>query len=66
MVFHCFMTLDMMRTSNGFGSNPITLGMISEYLNLFGSMPIDMDLLVRLIKECDEAALKWRADKSKG
>lgn len=59
MLFNCFMTLHMMRTSNGFGPNPITLGMIKEYLDLFGSLPVDMDLLVRLLKECDEAALEW-------
>lgn len=65
MLFNCFMTLHMMRTSNGFGPNPITLGEIKDYLALFGQLPVDMDLLIRLLKQCDEAALEWIRDKAK-
>lgn len=65
MLLNCFMTLHMMRTSNGFGPNPITLGTIREYFDLFGPLPVDMDLLVRLLKQCDEAALEWIQSKAK-
>lgn len=67
-VFHCFMTLHMMRTSNGWSPNPITLDDIESYERRFGKMPIDDDLMVRLIKQCDETALAWlrkKQDKAK-
>jgi hypothetical protein len=53
------MTLHMMRTSNGWGPNPITLREIREYIEMFGALPMDLDIAVRLIKQCDEAALAW-------
>lgn len=64
MILECFLTLHMMRTSNGWSPNPITLREIKDYLDLFGRMPVDMDLLVRLIKVCDEAALAWFSKKT--
>lgn len=64
MLLQCFMTLHMMRSSNGFGPNPITLGMIREYIDMFGELPVDRDLLVRLMKECDEVALEWLRKRS--
>lgn len=53
------MTLHMMRTSNGWGPNPITLREINDYEVRFGKMPIDDDLLLKLIKLCDEKALEY-------
>lgn len=53
------MMMHMMRTSNGWGPNPITLAMIKEYIDLFGIPPIDLDIFVKLIKRADEAALGW-------
>lgn len=59
LLFEAFMMMHMMRTSNGFGPNPITMGMIKEYLDLFGSPPVDLDIFVKMMKRLDEAALKW-------
>jgi len=58
------MTLHMMRTGNGFGPNPITMGQMNEYEDRFGKLPVDSDLLLRLIKQCDEVALEWLRKKS--
>lgn len=54
----------MMRTSNGWSANPITLREINDYELRFGKMPIDNDLLLMVLKQCDEAALEWIRKKS--
>lgn len=65
LLFLCFMTLHMMRTTNGFGPNPITLDEITGYNRSFGPPPVDFDLQVRLVKQMDEVALDWMASKRK-
>ena len=65
MILQCFMTLHMMRKSNGFSPNPITLREIIDYQEMFGRLPIDKDLLLMIVKQCDEAALERLREKSK-
>ena len=68
MIFQRFMTMHMMRTSSDFSPNQITIGMMNENEARFGKMPVDDDLFLRLIKQCDEVALDWyrRKNESKG
>jgi hypothetical protein len=65
MLYQAFLMLHMMRTSNGFGPNPITLIELNAYEDRFGKLPIDSDLLLKVVKQLDEVALKWIGDKLK-
>lgn len=63
MVFQAFMLMHTMRTSTGFGVNPLTLQDLNAYEDRFGRLPIDGDLLIRVIKQLDEVALAWISKK---
>lgn len=63
LIFNAFMLMHMMRTSNGFGPNPLTMAELNAYEARFGKLPIDDDLFVKIVKRIDGAALEWISKK---
>lgn len=57
-IAQAFNVLSKLRTSNGFGLNPISLGEIKAYIEIFGDPFDDTHMFVELITEMDRTFLE--------